>query len=273
MVEAGEIGTPITATMIWAMRKPDDYFKQNWRTKFGSPVMISLVCDIDLLRFVLDEMADLSAVGAAPIRSTQRIESGAVALLFASGATAAISFADTTPSPWGFEAGTDENPHIASSDQDTLWIIGTHGGMAFPSITKWSGAEDWSQMPQSEHLKIPKATPSQRPLGHFIEVMQHKVPPLTSVFEAQKTLHTTLTVKSLLNKKRGRQIINCGNHQTNRLVQACSQKVIKMTTANVLMNFQPRDCDFSPWATLSYNRLFPHESCGFGFYFGGSAWR
>ena len=46
MVESGEIGAPITATMIWAMRKPADYFKQNWRMKCGSPVMINLAHDI-----------------------------------------------------------------------------------------------------------------------------------------------------------------------------------------------------------------------------------
>ena len=46
MVGNGEIGTPITATMIWAMRKPDAYFEENWRTKSGSPVMINLVHDI-----------------------------------------------------------------------------------------------------------------------------------------------------------------------------------------------------------------------------------
>ena len=220
MVEGGEIGAPITATMIWAMRKPDDYFKQNWRTKSGSPVMINLVHDIDLLRFVLGEITDLSAVGAAPIRGTQRIESGAVALLFASGATAAISFADTTPSPWGFEAGTDENPHIANSGQDMLWITGTHGGVAFPSMTKWSGAEDWSQAPQSEHLKIPKATPLRRQLDHFVEVMERKVPPLIPVFDAQKTLHATLKVEALLNKKRGGQIMDSGKHQTKKPVNA-----------------------------------------------------
>ena len=70
MVGNGEIGTPITATMIWAMRKPDAYFEENWRTKSGSPVMINLVHDIDILRFVLGEIIDITAVGAAHIRAT-----------------------------------------------------------------------------------------------------------------------------------------------------------------------------------------------------------
>jgi len=201
MVGNVEIGTPITATMIWAMRKPDAYFEENWRTKSGSPVMINLVHDIDILRFVLGEIIDITAVGAAHIRATHRIESGAVAMLFASGATAAISFADTTPSPWGFEAGTAENPHIAASGQDMLWLTGTRGGVSFPSMTKWSGAEDWSQSPTAEPLNIANTTPLRRQLDHFVEVMERKSEPLISVFDAQKTLEITLKLEELLCQK------------------------------------------------------------------------
>ena len=200
MIGSGEIGTPITATMIWAMRKPDAYFAGNWRMKSGNPVMINLVHDLDVLRFLLGEIIDITAVGAAHIRATHRIESGAVALLFASGATAAISFADTTPSPWGFEAATAENPHIAASGQDMLWITGTRGGVSFPSMTKWSGAEDWSQSPTAEPLQIASTAPLQRQLDHFVEVMARKTEPLISVFEAQKTLEITLKLEAILHQ-------------------------------------------------------------------------
>jgi len=47
MLAQGAIGTPVTASVIWAMRKPDDYFDGNWRMTAGSPVMINLVHDID----------------------------------------------------------------------------------------------------------------------------------------------------------------------------------------------------------------------------------
>ncbi len=75
--------------------------------------MINLVHDIDLLRHLLGEVTSVAAVGSTAIRNATRIESGVAALQFASGAAASIAFADTTPSPWGFEAGTGENPNIA----------------------------------------------------------------------------------------------------------------------------------------------------------------
>ena len=130
MVRSGEIGTPVTSTLIWAMRKPDDYFNTAWRQTGGSPVMINLVHDIDLLRFVLGEVTEMTALAAAPIRQAGRVESGGAVLRFESGAIATISFADTAPSPWGFEAGIGENPNIATTGQDMWWITGTRGGIA-----------------------------------------------------------------------------------------------------------------------------------------------
>ena len=99
MLANGVIGQVITVSMIWAMRKPDTYFEGNWRTAGGSPVMINLVHDIDLLRFTIGEITHAIALRGAPLRGSDRIESGAIALGFETGATGTISFADTAASP------------------------------------------------------------------------------------------------------------------------------------------------------------------------------
>ncbi len=198
MIADGAIGRPVTSTMIWAVRKPDDYFEGNWRTQGGSPVMINLVHDIDLLRFVLGDITVVAGIGAQPVRQAGRIESGAVALSFASGVTAAISFADTAPSPWGFEAGTAENPNIASTRQDMWWITGTGGGVSFPSLTHWSGAADWSQAPVAERIPVPEVVPLDAQLDHFVDVMEGNAMPMIDVADARKTLDTALKVEAAL---------------------------------------------------------------------------
>ena len=207
LVAQGGIGTPVTASLIWAMRKPDSYFEGNWRTAGGSPVMINLVHDIDLLRFVLGEVVDIACLAGARLRDGAqvengrggaRIESGAVALRFALGATATISFADTAPSPWGFEAGTGENPNIGTTGQDMMWITGTKGGISFPSLTLWQGA-DWSAAAQVADLDV--AVNSQPPLkaqlAHFIEVMDGAAP-LIDVADATRTLDVALRIEAQL---------------------------------------------------------------------------
>ena len=198
LIASGGIGTPVAANLIWAMRKPDSYFVGNWRTAGGSPVMINVVHDIDLLRFVLGEIASVSAVGGRALRGTDRIESGAIAIAFESGATGTITFADNSPSPWGFEAGTGENPNIGTTGQDMMWIVGTSGAISYPSMRLWNGT-DWS-IPAQEKPLSPQ--PNEKPpldaqLDHFVAVMNGAAP-LIDVIDAARTLEIALEIETQL---------------------------------------------------------------------------
>jgi predicted dehydrogenase len=199
MLADGVIGTPVTASLIWAMRKPDRYFEGNWRTAGGSPVLINLVHDIDILRFVMGDISDVVCLPGQPLRDSGRIESGAVALRFTQGATATISFADTAPSPWGFEAGTGENPNIGTTGQDMMWITGTKGGISFPSLTLWQGRE-WGCAAQVAPVDVAvnAAPPLAVQLDHFLDVMDGATP-LIDVADATRTLQVALDIERQLN--------------------------------------------------------------------------
>lgn len=198
LLAAGEIGQPVTATLIWAMRKPDDYFAGNWRSAGGSPVMINLVHDLDLLRFWFGEITGIAALAGRPLRASGRVESGAVALAHVSGLTATISFADTAPSPWGFEAATGENPGIGRTGQDMLWITGTAGGVAFPSLTLWHGT-DWSQPARAEPPRtVLETAPLDRQLDHFLEVIAGRAEPLCSLQDGRAALAAALAIEAQL---------------------------------------------------------------------------
>lgn len=197
-ITSGKIGTPITSALIWAMRKPDSYFEADWRKAGGSPVMINLVHDIDLLRFLFGEVTDIAALGSDKRRQGGRIESGGVILRFASGLCATISFADTALSPWGFEAGTGENPNIGATGQDMWWVTGTQGGIAFPSLTLWGGAADWSQPAQPQSLGADQTTPLMAQLTHFAEVIAGNAAPIIDIDDAAQTLKVTRDIEDLL---------------------------------------------------------------------------
>jgi len=197
-ITSGTIGTPVTSTLIWAMRKHDSYFDTDWRKAGGSPVMINLVHDIDLLRFLFGEVTDIAALGSDQQRKGGRIESGGAILRFASGLCATISFADTAPSPWGFEAATAENPNIAATGQDMWWITGTRGGIAFPSLTVWGGAQDWSQPAQPQVLAAAQTTPLMAQLTHFADVIAGTATPIIDIDDAAQTLKVTRDLEDLL---------------------------------------------------------------------------
>ncbi len=199
LVAEGAIGIPVAANLVWAMRKPTAYYERNWRTTGGSPVMINLVHDIDILRFVMGEITDTTGLSGARLRGPDRIESGAVAIRFKSGATATICFADTTPSPWGFEAATGENPNIGTTGQDMMWIMGTSGAISFPSMTLWRGTE-WSepaQQTQNEPARNEKP-PLDTQLDHFVDVMEGKARALIDVADATRTLEVALQIEDRL---------------------------------------------------------------------------
>ncbi|WP_170604007.1 Gfo/Idh/MocA family protein [Ruegeria arenilitoris] len=200
-IEQGAIGKVVNVSLIWAMRKPDSYFEGNWRTSGGSPVMINLVHDIDVLRFAIGEISEVVALRGASVRGANRIESGAVAIAFDNGATGTISFADTTPSPWGFEAGIGENPNIGTTHQDMMWITGTEGAISFPSLNLWNG-RDWGTAAQKEQLPKPvqKRTPLEAQLDHFLEVIDG-APPLIDVSDAARTLAVATTIEAALKEQ------------------------------------------------------------------------
>ena len=116
----------------------------------------------------------------------------------ASGLTATISFADTTPSPWGFEAGTNENPHIAESFQDMWWITGTKGAVSFPSLTLWTGANHWGEAPVPQKIATPSVIPLIQQLDHFLAVMAEEETPLISIADAAASLAATHKIEQLL---------------------------------------------------------------------------
>ena len=192
-----EIGTPITSSLIWAMRKPDSYFEGNWRASDGSPVMINLIHDIDLMRFILGDIIEVTGFGSAHCRQESRIESGAVALRFVSGLCATISFADSAVSPWGFEAGTGENPHIGTTGQDMWWITGRDGSISFPSLTRWGGAQDWSQPAQPVEFTSDVTVPLTAQLDHFAAVIKGEEAPLITVSDAAASLKATWDIEAL----------------------------------------------------------------------------
>ena len=200
-IASGAIGTPVGSTMIWSMRKPEEYFQDNWRTQDGSPVMINLIHDIDAVRFVLGDIVDVQTIAGPKFRASDRVESGAVVMRLASGVCATMSFADNTPSPWGFEAGTGENPYIAHTGQDMWWITGSKGAVSFPSLTLWTGADNWGQAPQPAPHLMETVTPLAAQLDHFLAVIEGGSEPLITARDAARSLEVAHRIEKSLARR------------------------------------------------------------------------
>ena len=195
LIEGGAIGRPVGVSGIWSVRKPDPYFQVDWRSGLhGSPVYLNLVHDLDFLRFVLGEIAEVSATLSSAVRGRATEDSGALSLRFANGALGSILFSDTAPSPWAFEVTTAENPNIAASEEDCYRFLGTEGAIAFPSLTRFNGSLDWGQA-QTKSLASPrKLVPLDAQLGHLHDIITTGAAPICSGEDGRRALELALQV-------------------------------------------------------------------------------
>lgn len=192
------VGQPILANIMWSVKKPDGYFDVPWRQGAdGAPVRMNVSHELDLLQFLFGEVTGVTGLGGNPVRQTARVESGGLVLSFASGLIATIAFADTTPSPFGFEHGTGENPNIAKTGENSMYVTGTEGAISFPALTLWRGAKDWGQAPKAEQIPTKEGIPLISQLEHFARVIAGEELPVNDGQAGRRTLELTLEVERL----------------------------------------------------------------------------
>lgn len=135
-----QIGEIVGVQGFWSLRKHDAYYDVPWRRAPGAgPLLTNLTHEVDLLRFLLGEITEATALVSSARRGLEIEDTSAMAFRFGSGALGSFLVSDAGASPWSFEAASFENPAIAGSGEDYLRITGTEGALAFPSLTRWGG--------------------------------------------------------------------------------------------------------------------------------------
>ncbi len=196
ILKSGKIGRPVAASLMWLMRKQDEYFDVDWRKGIdGGPIKQNLIHDVDTLRAFFGEIISVVGTGTNIVRNAKRHENGGVVLGFNTGMIATITFSDATPTPWGFEAGTGESPYIPKTNQSSMFIACTNGGLEFPTLKLWSGASNWNEKPIMEHQNISEAVPLIRQLEHFSDVIRGKAAPIVDAKSARETLAVILQIE------------------------------------------------------------------------------
>jgi predicted dehydrogenase len=145
-----DLGDLVGIQGMWSLRKHATYYDVEWRRQPGAgPLMTNLSHEIDLMRFLVGEVAEVTALASSARRGMVIEDTAAMALRFDNGALGSFLISDAGASPWSFEAATRENPAIAGSDQDYIRITGTEGALEFPSLTRWvrsgPGEIEWSK--------------------------------------------------------------------------------------------------------------------------------
>ncbi len=198
LIRDGALGRLVAVNTIWCVRKPSPYFDATWRKQpGGGPVLINLIHDIDMLRFICGEITEVMALGSNAVRGFDVEDSVSVALRFASGALGTVLISDTAPSPWSWEQATGENhPIFPQNEENPSRFIGTEAAMEFPRLKLWrhEGALDWNTPLAAEELPLPEVDVYTEQIAHFARVIRGEEPPIITGEDASRSLAATLAV-------------------------------------------------------------------------------
>ena len=197
MIAQGALGRPVCANAMATWLKPDAYFDLAWRREpGGGPVLINLIHDIDQLRFMLGEVAEVHAMASNAVRGFSVEDSAAVVLRFANGALGTLLVSDTTTSPWNWDLCAGDAPHYPRQNVDSMFLCGTERSLTLPSLSLWryAGSRGWHEELTLQRGVPHRGDPYAEQLRHLCAVAQGRESPLCSGRDALGTLAVALAV-------------------------------------------------------------------------------
>ena len=198
IIESGELGKLTVSSFHYMIYKNDEYFDVEWRRKKGAgPILVNLVHDVDLLRYLLGEPVAVQGMQSSAARGFETEDSAVVNVRFADGALASMTISDATASPWNWEATAREDPQYRPFDADAYFIGGTLGALSLPRLHQFSydGASNWHKPLQMEIPAVDPALPHKMQLKHFVKVVRREVEPVVTPADNVKTLTLLNAVK------------------------------------------------------------------------------
>ena len=206
-VQGGELGRLIAASMMWALLKPAEYFQVDWRRRRqqGGPILINLIHELDLLRYICGEIRQVYAQSASMARGLEVEDTLSITLSFANGALGSIIASDATPSPWSYEISSGENPDYFHASQNCYHFMGSEGALAFPQLELWRYGDPsragWQHPLLQSLRKVAQADPLVLQLQHFCRVVRGRESPLVDGADGARSLAVALAVHQSIDRK------------------------------------------------------------------------
>ncbi len=197
VIQSGQLGTLLAVHGQWTTRKSDAYYDFPWRQQRSSgPVLINLIHEMDILRYVCGEVRSVCARIQGGFRGHPKEETAALVLEFVSGALGTFLLSDATPSPWTWEHGTGENAGFPRTGQNSYRFLGTEAALEFPNLMLWTaeGQPDWQHRMSAESLEVALEDAYVAQIRHFAAVIRGQEVPRISGADATRTLAATLAV-------------------------------------------------------------------------------
>ena len=198
IVQQGTLGRIVAVQGSAMFYKPDGYFDEApWRCQpGGGPILINLIHEIDGLRALCGEIVAVQSFASNATRGFPVEDTVAINLRFASGALGTFLLSDTAASAKSWEQTSRENVSYASCpDEDCYVIAGTDGSLGVPTmrLKTYARREDrsWWKPFQASVADVDHASPLERQIDHFCDVIDGQSQPLVTARDGLQNLRVT----------------------------------------------------------------------------------
>lgn len=190
-IEDGHLGRVVAVHGTCWLFKPDGYFNEAWRTKFGGgPIWINLVHDLDLLCYFLGKIRAVQVMVSDAVRGFDVEDTAALLLEFSSGAIGTLSVSDTIVAPWSYELTAAENKIYPTTGRSCYQIGGTHGALELPNMKLWRnrGKRGWWEAMECDLVPVQQENPLALQIKNFCDVIHGVAEPKVTGADGLLTL-------------------------------------------------------------------------------------
>lgn len=199
MITAGMLGRPVCLTAMATWYKPPEYFDTTWRReKGGGPILINLIHDVDLLRFLFGDIAAVQAIASHAVRGLAVEDTVAVLLQFRNGAVGTVTVSDTAVAPWNWDLAAGEAERFPRQDVNSHFLSGTEGSLTLPRLEFWHyrGHRGWHDEITQARTALHLGDPFAEQMRQFAAVIEGREEPLCSGEDGMRSLEATLAVRA-----------------------------------------------------------------------------
>ena len=198
-IRSGVLGELVAVTATTLFVKPSEYYDAApWRRlPGGGPILINLIHDIDALRMLVGDVAEVQAMASNHVRRYAVEDTVAVSLRFGNGILGSMLVSDAAASPLSWELTAGEDPAFPRHEgRDCYVVAGTRGSLGIPSmrLTTYDGEPSWKRPTRTTMVPVSQADPLTRQLQHFCAVIRGAAEPHASGRDALETLRVTLAI-------------------------------------------------------------------------------
>lgn len=190
-IDSGVLGDILAVNALWLTMKPEAYF-DSWRRHTGAGVMmINLVHDLDILRYLIGEISEIHALKSNRVRQFEVEDTAGLLLQFETGTIGTLIGSDTAAAPWGWDQNSADDPQFAQNpDASSYLVAGTKGSISIPQLELWTYPTqgDWHTPLVRQEIQRPSGSALDNQLSHFIKVARGQAEPIVSVADAGRSL-------------------------------------------------------------------------------------